>query len=96
MSGAKMGILASYLALALVAVLVSGQAASYAMWVLGILALAHLVEVVVFYRRLYIQCYINESQYVYNVNNINIIISLLLTNDPHTKETVVILIGFCT
>mgnify|MGYP001825852467 CR=1 FL=1 len=51
MSGAKMGILASYLALALVAVLVSGQAASYAMWVLGILALAHLVEVVVFYRR---------------------------------------------
>ena len=51
MSGAKMGILASYLALALVAVLASGQAASYAMWVLGILALAHLVEVAVFYRR---------------------------------------------
>ena len=51
MSGTKIAILASYLVLALVAVMADGLLSSYAMYVLGGLALAHLVEIVLFYKR---------------------------------------------
>ena len=51
MSGTKIAILASYLVLALVAVMADGQLSSYAMYILGGLALAHLVEIALFYKR---------------------------------------------
>ena len=51
MSGVKIAILVIYAALVLVLLLGGEPAASYAAYTFGVLALVHLAEVILFYRR---------------------------------------------
>ena len=51
MSGTKIGILVGYAVLIALVVLGSGIAASIALWLLVLLAVAHVVEMAVFYGR---------------------------------------------
>ena len=51
MSGTKIGILIGYVVLIALAVAGSGTAASVALWLLVLLAVAHVVEMAVFYGR---------------------------------------------
>ena len=51
MSGTKIGILIGYVVLIALAIAGSGTAASVALWLLVLLAVAHVVEMAVFYGR---------------------------------------------